>query len=29
VLVDGRSIYTRVFSGVFWDAQHLVLDWRH
>jgi iron complex outermembrane recepter protein len=26
VLVDGRSIYTRVFSGVFWDAADLVLD---
>jgi iron complex outermembrane receptor protein len=26
VLVDGRSIYTRVFSGVFWDAEDLVLE---
>ena len=26
VLIDGRSIYTRVFSGVFWDAEDLVLE---
>jgi iron complex outermembrane receptor protein len=26
VLVDGRSIYQGVFSGVFWDAEDLVLD---
>jgi iron complex outermembrane receptor protein len=26
VLIDGRSIYQRVFSGVFWDAEDLVLD---
>jgi iron complex outermembrane receptor protein len=26
VLVDGRSIYTRVFSGVLWDSEDLVLD---
>ena len=26
VLVDGRSVYTPVFSGVFWDAQDMVLD---
>jgi iron complex outermembrane receptor protein len=26
VLVDGRSIFNRVFSGVFWDAEDLVLD---
>jgi iron complex outermembrane receptor protein len=26
VLIDGRSIYKRVFSGVFWDAEDLVLD---
>jgi iron complex outermembrane receptor protein len=26
VLVDGRSIYTRVFSGVFWDSEDLVLE---
>lgn len=26
VMVDGRSVYTPLFSGVFWDAQDLVLD---
>jgi iron complex outermembrane receptor protein len=26
VLVDGRSIYSRIFSGVFWDAEDLMLD---
>jgi iron complex outermembrane recepter protein len=26
VLVDGRSIYNRVFSGVLWNLQDLVLD---
>lgn len=26
VLIDGRSIYTRIFSGVFWDAEDLMLD---
>ena len=26
VLVDGRSVYTPLFSGVFWDAQQLLLD---
>jgi len=26
VLVDGRSIYTPLFSGVFWDVQDLVLN---
>jgi iron complex outermembrane receptor protein len=26
VLVDGQSIYTRQFSGVFWRDQDLVLD---
>src|SRR5712671_1277980 len=26
VLIDGRSIYKRVFSGVLWDAEDLVLD---
>jgi iron complex outermembrane recepter protein len=25
VLVDGRTIYSPLFSGVFWDAQDLVL----
>ena len=26
VLIDGRSVYKRNFSGVFWDAEDLVLD---
>ncbi|WLI91347.1 TonB-dependent receptor [Massilia sp. R2A-15] len=26
VLIDGRSVYSPLFSGVFWDAQDLVLD---
>ena len=26
VLVDGRSVYNRLFSGVIWDAQDLMLD---
>jgi iron complex outermembrane receptor protein len=26
VLVDGRSVYNQVFSGVIWDAQNLMLD---
>ena len=26
VLIDGRSIYTPTFSGVLWEAQHLVLE---
>ena len=26
VLIDGRSIYQRAFSGVFWDAEDMVLD---
>lgn len=26
VLIDGRSIYSPLFSGVFWDAQDLVMD---
>jgi iron complex outermembrane receptor protein len=26
VLVDGRTIYTPLFSGVFWDQQDLVLE---
>jgi iron complex outermembrane receptor protein len=26
VMIDGRSVYTPLFSGVFWDAQDLVLD---
>jgi len=26
VMIDGRSIYTPLFSGVFWDVQDVVLD---
>ena len=26
VLVDGRSLYNRLFSGVLWDAEGLMLD---
>lgn len=26
VLIDGRSIYTPIFSGVFWEAQDLMLE---
>lgn len=26
VLIDGRTIYTPVFSGVFWDMQNLMLE---
>ncbi len=26
VLVDGRSVYTPLFSGVFWDAQEVLLE---
>ena len=26
VLVDGRSIYSELFSGVFWDAHDMALD---
>jgi iron complex outermembrane recepter protein len=26
VLVDGRSVYNRLFSGVVWDAEDLMLD---
>ena len=26
VLVDGRSIYSTLFSGVLWDAQSLLLE---
>lgn len=26
VLIDGRSVYTTLFSGVLWDAQGLVLE---
>jgi iron complex outermembrane receptor protein len=26
VLIDGRAVYTPTFSGVFWDAQDVVLE---
>lgn len=26
VLIDGRSVYTPLYSGVFWDAQDVLLD---
>ncbi|MES1254951.1 MAG: TonB-dependent receptor plug domain-containing protein [Acidobacteriota bacterium] len=26
VLVDGRSIYNRAFTGVFWNSQEMMLD---
>jgi iron complex outermembrane recepter protein len=26
VLVDGRSVYTPAFSGVFWELQDLIMD---
>jgi iron complex outermembrane receptor protein len=26
VLIDGRSVYTPLFSGVFWDAQDVLLS---
>ncbi len=26
VLIDGRSVYTPLFSGVYWDAQDLLLE---
>lgn len=26
VLIDGRSVYTPVFGGVFWDVQNVPLD---
>jgi iron complex outermembrane receptor protein len=26
VLIDGRTVYTPLFSGVFWDAQDLLLE---
>ena len=26
VLIDGRSVYTPLFSGVFWDAQDVFLE---
>src|SRR5205807_10390167 len=26
VLIDGRTVYTPLFSGVFWDVQHVPLQ---
>src|SRR6202007_990313 len=26
VLIDGRSVYTPLFAGVFWDAQDVMLE---
>ena len=26
VMIDGRSVYTPLFGGVFWDAQNVVLE---
>lgn len=26
VMIDGRSLYTPLFSGVFWDSQHTLLE---
>jgi len=26
VLIDGRSVYTHLFSGVYWDVQDVVLE---
>ncbi len=26
VLIDGRSVYSPLFSGVFWDAQDVIMD---
>jgi iron complex outermembrane recepter protein len=26
VLIDGRTVYTPLFSGVFWDAQNVMLE---
>jgi len=26
VLIDGRTVYSPLFSGVFWDAQEVMLD---
>lgn len=26
VMIDGRTVYTPLFAGVFWDIQHLILD---
>lgn len=26
VMIDGRSVYSPLFAGVFWDAQHVMLE---
>jgi iron complex outermembrane recepter protein len=26
VMIDGRSVYTPLYAGVFWDVQNMVLD---
>ncbi len=26
VLIDGRSVYSPLFAGVYWDAQDILLD---
>jgi iron complex outermembrane receptor protein len=26
VMIDGRTVYTPLYAGVFWDVQHLILD---
>src|SRR5436190_5857897 len=26
VMIDGRSVYTPLFAGVFWDAQNVLLE---
>src|ERR1035438_3609631 len=26
VLIDGRTVYTPIFAGVFWDSQNVPLD---
>ena len=26
VLIDGRTVYTPIFAGVFWDSQNVALD---
>jgi len=26
VMIDGRTIYSPLFSGIFWDAQDVLID---
>ena len=26
VMIDGRTVYSALFSGIFWDAQNLLID---